>query len=86
MGGGEVVFRARLRAGSTGARSPHPHAAPRTWAVEAVGMGASSSELRMPWVAMRARRPAQSRRSDSGTPHMSGWRMPRDTGEPGYVS
>ena len=37
--------------------------APRIWAVEAVGMGATSSELRTPCCAICARSAAQSQRS-----------------------
>ena len=49
-----------------------------TWAVEAVGMGATSSELRRPAPpATAARRPAQSHRPDVAAPHMSGCSTPR---------
>ncbi len=50
----------------------------------AVGIGATSSELRTPCAAMSARSAAQSQRSDGVTPHMSGWRTPLETGEPAY--
>ena len=59
---------------------------PRICEVDAVGMGATSSELRTPLAAIFSRRPVQSWRSPPGisvTPHISGWRMPLDTGEPG---
>ncbi len=50
-------------------------------------MGARSRELRTPWRAMSARRPSQSQRWEgSFTPHMSCCKMPRDTGQPAYVS
>jgi hypothetical protein len=59
---------------------------PRICAVEAVGIGATSSELRTPCCAICARSPAQSWRADGVTPHMSNWRTPLETGEPSYDS
>jgi len=56
---------------------------PRICAVEAVGIGASSSELRTPCCAMRALTSAQSHLFDGVTPHMSNCSTPLLTGEPG---
>ena len=58
-----------------------------TCEVEAVGMGATSSELRTPWAAMSRRRPSQSHRVlGAFTPHMSCCSCPLLTGLPSYVS
>ena len=55
--------------------------------VDAVGMGASSSELRTPCAAMSLRRRSHSQRLlGAGAPHMSCCSCPRLTGEPAYVS
>ena len=59
---------------------------PRICAVDAVGIGASSSELRSPCSAIFALSAAQSQRPVGVTPHMSYCRMPFDAGEPGYDS
>ena len=55
----------------------------RTCAVDAVGMGATSSELYKPWRAMRARSAGQSHLADGVTPHRSGCSTPRLAGDPG---
>ena len=60
--------------------------APRIWAVEAVGIGATSSEFRTPCSATSARSSAQFQRSVGVTPHMSGWNTPLLTGEPAYLT
>lgn len=44
---------------------------PRIWAVDAVGMGANSNELRTPYLAIFSFRAAQSHRSVGVTPHIS---------------
>jgi hypothetical protein len=46
--------------------------------VEAVGIGAQSSELRIPWVITEDLSASQShpRRSEGATPHMSNWKIP----------
>ena len=55
--------------------------------VDAVGMGASSSELRTPCAAMSLRRRSHSQRLlGAGAPHMSCCSCPRLTGDPAYVS
>ena len=55
--------------------------------MEAVGIGATSSEFRTPWVAMSARSPSQSHRVlGAFTPHMSCCSTPLLTGLPWYVS
>ena len=59
---------------------------PRIWAVDAVGIGATSSELRTPCSATEARNAVQSQRSVVVTPHMSGCILPFDIGLPSYVS
>ncbi len=54
-----------------------------TCEVEAVGIGATSSELRTPCAAISRLSAAQSQSPDEGTtPHMSYWRIPWLTGEP----
>jgi len=59
----------------------------RACEVDAVGMGASSSELRTPCAPMSARRRSQSQRLlGAGAPHMSCCSTPLLTGEPTYVS
>ena len=45
---------------------------PMICAVDAVGMGANNSELRIPNSATLARNPAQSHREEGVTPHISG--------------
>ena len=56
---------------------------PRIWLVDAVGIGASSSELRSPCCLISAFSASQSHRPESGfTDHMSNCRMPLDAGEP----
>ena len=55
---------------------------PRIWAVDAVGIGASSSELRTPWFLMRPLSATQSHRFDGVTPHMSNCSTPLLMGEP----
>jgi hypothetical protein len=56
---------------------------PRICAVEAVGMGASSSELRRPCLTTRAFSASQSKRPEEGfTPHMSNCSTPLLAGEP----
>lgn len=59
---------------------------PRICAVEAVGIGATSSEFRRPCSAILAFRPAQSCLSEGVTPQRSNWRRPSEAGEPSYVS
>ncbi len=53
-----------------------------TCEVEAVGMGATSRELRTPCWATLCLTPGQSHRSEGVTPHMSGCRTPLLTGLP----
>lgn len=67
-------------------RKPKPwHAL--TCEVDAVGMGATSRELRRPCLAMLDRRPGQSHRSLGGlTPHRSCCSCPWLAGLPSYVS
>ena len=52
--------------------------------VDAVGIGATSSELRSPCAAMSRRSAGQSQRSLGVTPHMSGCSTPLLEGEPSY--
>ncbi len=61
----------------------HQVRVPLTCEVEAVGMGATSSELRTPCAAISRLSSAQSQRPEEGvTPHISYWRIPWLTGEP----
>src|ERR1700743_3716393 len=57
---------------------------PKIWDVEAVGIGATRSELRRPCLAMSAVREAQSHRSVGVMFHMSYCRMPSEAGDPLY--
>lgn len=59
---------------------------PKIWAVEAVGIGATSREFLRPCSAILAFRPAQSCLSVGFTPQRSNWRRPSDAGDPAYVS
>ncbi|TNN41158.1 hypothetical protein EYF80_048673 [Liparis tanakae] len=58
----------------------------RIWAVEAVGMGASSRLFLTPCAAIFSFSAAQSHRSLGVLPHMSYCRTPLLTGQPAYVS
>lgn len=59
---------------------------PRICAVDAVGIGAHSSELRSPCRAMRLRSSSQFQRLVGVTPHMSNCSVPFEAGLPGYDS
>lgn len=59
---------------------------PKIWAVEAVGIGATSREFRRPCSAILAFRPAQSCLSVGFTPQRSNWSRPSEAGDPAYVS
>jgi len=59
---------------------------PRICAVDAVGMGAMSSELRRPVAAIFALSVAQSQRSEGVTPQRSYWSFPWCAGDPSKVS
>ena len=59
---------------------------PRIWAVDAVGMGAMSNELRMPCSLISSFKMSHSQRSDGFTPQRSNWSLPSLAGEPSNVS
>ena len=59
---------------------------PRICAVDAVGIGATSSELRMPNLTSRALSAAQSKRFEGVTPQRSNCSWPLLAGEPAKVS
>merc|ERR1719198_1234794 len=58
---------------------------PRICAVEAVGIGATSNELRNPTLEILCFNVDQSQRVDGVTPHRSNWRSPLAAGEPTWL-
>src|ERR1051325_6846218 len=59
---------------------------PRICDVEAVGMGASNSELRTPYFFTSSFNTSHSQRLLGVTPHISNWKIPSETGEPMKLS